>query len=53
VIVWFTFDLHYIILHYITFDLQLLVQSVPITTKDFEPRSWRGVLDTLCDKICQ
>jgi hypothetical protein len=38
-------------------DLQLPVQSVPITAKDvssFEPRSWGGVLDTtLCDKLCQ
>ena len=38
-------------------DLQLHMQSVPITTKvviKFEPRSWRGVLDTtLCDKVCQ
>jgi hypothetical protein len=37
-------------------DLQLPVQSVPITTKvvDFEPHSWWGVLDiTLCDKVSQ
>ena len=37
-------------------DLQLNMQSVPITTKivRIEPRSWRGVLDTtLCDKVCQ
>jgi hypothetical protein len=29
-------------------NLQLPVQSVPITTKDreFEPRSWQGALDT-------
>jgi len=33
-------------------DLQLPVQSVPIPSK-VEPRSWRGVLDTLCDKACQ
>ena len=27
---------------------------MPITTKEFEPRSWRDVLDkTLCDKVCQ
>jgi hypothetical protein len=35
---------------------QVPVQSVPITTKilNFEPRSWRGVLDTiLCDKVRQ
>jgi hypothetical protein len=32
------------------------LHSVPITSKrcEFEPRSWRGVLDTtLCDKVCQ
>ena len=37
-------------------DLQLPVQSVPITTNscEFEPCSWQGVLDTiLCDKLCQ
>ena len=37
-------------------DLQLPVQSVPITTKvvSFESRSWQGLLDTtLCDKVCQ
>ena len=37
-------------------DLQLPMQSVPITTKIVRivPRSWRGVLDTtLCDKVCQ
>ena len=36
-------------------DLQLPVQSVPITTSVVsESRSWRGVLDTtLCDKVCQ
>jgi hypothetical protein len=37
-------------------DLQLPVQSVPITTNvvSSNPRSWRGVLDTtLCDKVCQ
>ena len=35
-------------------DLQLPVQSVPIITREFERRSWRGVLDTtLCDKVCQ
>ena len=37
-------------------DLQLHMQSVPITTKivRIESRSWRGVLDTtLCDKVCQ
>jgi len=37
-------------------DLQLSVQSVPITTKvvSFEPCSWGGVLvTTLCDKVCQ
>jgi len=34
-------------------DLQLPVQSMPITT-EFKPRSWRGVLDTtLCDKVRQ
>jgi hypothetical protein len=35
-------------------DLQLPMQSVHITTNvQFEPRSWRGVLDTtLCDKVC-
>jgi hypothetical protein len=35
--------------------LQLPVQSVHITTNvEFEPCSWRGVLDkTLCDKVCQ
>ena len=40
------------------FNLQLPVQSVPITTKvvslNFEPGLWQGVLDiTLCDKVCQ
>jgi hypothetical protein len=38
-------------------DLQLPMQSVSITTKvviEFEPRSWRGILDaTLCNKVCQ
>ena len=37
-------------------DLHIPVQSVPITTNvvNFEPRSWRGVLNTtLCDKVCQ
>ena len=37
-------------------DLQLPVQSVPITTNiaSSNPRSWQGVLDTtLCDKVCQ
>ena len=37
-------------------DLQLPVQSMPITTKvvSSKPRSWRGVLDTtLYDKVCQ
>ena len=37
-------------------DLQLPVQSVPITTTscEFESRLWRGILDTiLCDKVCQ
>jgi hypothetical protein len=37
-------------------DLQLPVQSVPITTPscEFEPHSWRDVLDTtLFDKVCQ
>jgi hypothetical protein len=37
-------------------DLKLTVQSVPITTNscEFEPSSWRGLLDTtLCDKVCQ
>ena len=39
-------------------NLQLPVQSVPITTKVVSSNpghaSWRGVLDTkLCDKICQ
>jgi len=37
-------------------DVQLPVQSVPITTKrfEFQPRSWWGVLDTaLCAKVCQ
>jgi hypothetical protein len=37
-------------------DLQLPMQSVPITTKccEFESRSWLGVIDaTLCDKVCQ
>jgi hypothetical protein len=36
-------------------DLQLPMQSVPITTKvEFESRSLRGVIDTtLCDKVCQ
>jgi len=35
-------------------DLQLSMQSVPITTSEFEPRSWRDVLDTtLCDTFCQ
>ena len=30
------------------------MQPVPITTSEFESRSWRGVLDaTLCDKVCQ
>ena len=36
-------------------DLQLSVQSVPITTKavSSNPGSWRGILDTtLCDKVC-
>ena len=33
-------------------DLQLPVQSVPITTNVVS--SWQGVLDTtLCDKVCQ
>jgi hypothetical protein len=37
-------------------DLQLPVQSVPITTTvcEYESRSWRGLLDTtLCNKVCQ
>jgi hypothetical protein len=37
-------------------DLQVHVQSVPITTKvvSSNPPSWRGVLNTtLCDKVCQ
>jgi hypothetical protein len=36
-------------------DLQLLVQSLSITTKsEFESHSWQGVLDTtLCDKDLQ
>ena len=37
-------------------DLELPVQSVPITTKvvSFEYGSWQGVLDTiLCEKVCQ
>ena len=37
-------------------DLQLPVQSVPITTNvvNLNTRSWRDVLDTtLCDKVCQ
>jgi hypothetical protein len=35
-------------------DLQLPVQSVCITTSEFESRSWRGVLyTTLCNKVCQ
>jgi hypothetical protein len=37
-------------------DLQLPMHSVPITTNVvlFEPRSWRGAIDTtLCDKVCQ
>jgi hypothetical protein len=42
---------------YYALDLQLPMQSVPITTKvvsSFEACSWRGVLDTtLCDKVCQ
>ena len=34
-------------------DLQLPIQSVPITT-NFKPCSWRGVLNTtLCYKVCQ
>ena len=33
-------------------DLQLPVQSVPMTTKVVS--SWQSVLDTtLCDKVCQ
>ena len=35
-------------------DLQLSMQSVSITSKscEFEPRSWRDVLDTtLCDSL--
>jgi len=37
-------------------DLQLPVQSMPITTKvvSLKSCSWRGVLDTtLCGKVCQ
>ena len=37
-------------------DLHLPVQSMPITTKIvslIEPYSWRVVLDTLCDRVCQ
>jgi hypothetical protein len=36
-------------------DLQLPVQSVPITTKIVSSTSsWQGVIDaTLCDKFCQ
>jgi hypothetical protein len=37
-------------------DLQLPMHSVPIITNVvlFEPRSWRGAIDTtLCDKVCQ
>ena len=36
-------------------DLQLLVQSVPITTNcEFEPCSGKTILDTiLCDNVCQ
>jgi hypothetical protein len=39
------------------FDLQLPVQSVSAyhhKSCEFEPRSWRGVLNTtLCDTVCQ
>jgi hypothetical protein len=40
---------------FINFFSLKFMQSVPITTmREFEPRSWRGVLDTtLCDKVCQ
>jgi hypothetical protein len=35
-------------------DLQLPMQSVPITAKVASFHSWRGVLDTtLCAKVCQ
>ena len=37
-------------------DIQLPMQSVPITTKvcDFKISLWQGVIDTtLCDKVCQ
>ena len=37
-------------------DLQLPMHSVPIITNVvlFEPRSWRGAIDTtVCDKVCQ
>ena len=36
--------------------MQLSVQSIPINTKvnEFEPRSWRGALDTtLFDQVCR
>ena len=30
------------------------MQSVPITTSEFNSHSWQGVLDTrLCHKVCQ
>jgi hypothetical protein len=35
-------------------EFMIPIQSVPITSYEFESRSWLSVLNTtLCDKVCQ
>ena len=37
----------------VEFITKCAISAYPHLSYEFEFRSWRGVLDTLCDKVCQ
>ena len=37
----------------VVFKTTCAINAYSRKTCEFEPRSWRGVFNTLCDKVCQ